>query len=48
MVAGLYINRLRKDMLLQADPTGDMLRAIFLNRILKRHLAINSPFNIYI
>lgn len=49
MVAGLYINRLRKDMLLQADPTVRYATGNFsLNRILKRHLAINSPFNTYI
>jgi UPF0755 protein len=48
VVAGLYINRLRKGMLLQADPTvkfavGD----VTLKRILNYHLQIDSPYNTY-
>ncbi|MBX3045054.1 MAG: endolytic transglycosylase MltG [Candidatus Kapabacteria bacterium] len=46
-VAGLYINRLDKGMLLQADPTV----AYFLNgkkRILYSDLKINNPYNTYI
>jgi UPF0755 protein len=48
-VAGVYINRLRKGMLLQADPTvkfavGD----ITLRRILNRHLDTDSPYNTYL
>ena len=49
IVAGLYLNRLQRDMLLQADPTvkfatGDPT----LRRILHKHLAIDSPYNTYI
>lgn len=48
VVAGVYINRLNKKMLLQADPTvkyavGDKT----LRRILYSHLKIDSPYNTY-
>ena len=48
IVAGLYLNRLHRGMLLQADPTvkfatGDPT----LRRILNKHLAIDSPYNTY-
>ena len=48
IVAGLYINRLKKGMPLQADPTvkfalGDPTR----KRILKKDLEVNSPYNTY-
>jgi UPF0755 protein len=48
IVAGLYLNRLKKGMRLQADPTvkfaaGDVL----LKRILYAHLQIDSPYNTY-
>ena len=47
-VAGLYINRLKRGMPLQADPTvkfalGDPTR----QRILKKDLEVNSPYNTY-
>jgi UPF0755 protein len=47
-IAGLYINRLKKDMLLQADPTlvfavGDFT----LKRVLNVHKEIDSPYNTY-
>jgi len=48
IIAGVYINRLRKNMRLEACPTvkfavGDMS----LTRILDKHLEIDSPYNTY-
>lgn len=48
MVAGMYINRLKRGMPLQADPTvkfaiGDPSR----KRILNKDLAVESPYNTY-
>ena len=49
MVAGLYINRLRADMPLQADPTIKFaLNNFDLRRISNDNLRINSPYNTYI
>ena len=48
IVAGLYINRLQKGMLLQADPTVKFAAGDFeLRRILLAHLEIDSPYNTY-
>jgi len=48
MVAGLYINRLKRGMLLQADPTVKFSLGDFeLKRILYKHLEVDSPYNTY-
>ena len=48
MVAGVYMNRLRRGMPLQACPTARFATGDFtLNRILKKHTQIDSPYNTY-
>lgn len=47
-VAGVYINRLRKGIPLQADPTIKFaMRNFGLRRILNKHLTTDSPYNTY-
>ncbi|NNC96181.1 MAG: endolytic transglycosylase MltG [Chitinophagales bacterium] len=47
-VAGVYLNRLKKNMLLQADPTLKFAAKDFaIRRVLNKHKAIDSPYNTY-
>lgn len=46
-VAGVYMNRLRRNMPLQADPTIKYLLDPGVTRILRSHLTIDSPYNTY-
>ncbi len=47
-VASVYVNRLRKAMLLQADPTVKYAVGDFtIKRVLNKHLSIDSPYNTY-
>ncbi|HAI76101.1 MAG TPA: endolytic transglycosylase MltG [Microscillaceae bacterium] len=47
-VAGVYLNRLKKDMLLQADPTLVFAWGDFsMKRVLNKHKEIASPYNTY-
>jgi len=47
VIAAVYTSRLKKGMLLQADPTVQYVLPQYQKRLLNRHLTVESPYNTY-